>query len=95
MKYLTYSGNNIINAELPETASVFFPRPPLAGIPNKDIPQKVKDAFESPLDMPPLEELVQPSSKILIAFDDNCQPFPATKPPDIRQLAIETLLEIL
>tara|TARA_B100000029_G_scaffold516847_1_gene636330 strand:- start:5130 stop:6680 length:1551 start_codon:yes stop_codon:yes gene_type:complete len=95
MKYLTYSGNNIINAELPETASVFFPRPPLAGIPNKDIPQKVKDAFESPLDMPPLEELVQPSSKILIAFDDNCQPFPATKPPDIRQLAIETLLEML
>ena len=95
MKYLTYSGNNIIHADLPEEASVFFPPPPLPGIPNKEIPNRVRAAFESPLDMQPLEELVDANSRILIAFDDNCQPFPATVPPDIRQLAIETLLDML
>ena len=95
MKYLTYSGNNIIHAELPDEASVFFPPPPLPGIPNKNIPGRVRAAFESPLDMPPLEELVDENSRVLIAFDDNCQPFPATAAPDIRQLAIETLLDML
>ncbi len=63
MKYLSYTGNNIIQAELPEEASVFFPPPPLPGIPNKDIPNRVRAAFESPLDMPPLEELVDLSTK--------------------------------
>ena len=81
MKYLTYSGNNIIHAELPDEGTVFFPPPPLPGISNKDIPDRVRAAFESPLDMPPLEELVDANSRILIAFDDNCQPFPATAPP--------------
>jgi hypothetical protein len=95
MKYLTYSGNNLINAKLPDQATIFYPPPPLPGMSNNDIPARVRQAFESPLDMPPLRDLVDGNSKILIAFDDNCQPFPATSPPDIRQVMIEALLEML
>ncbi len=95
MKYLTYSGNHLINAPLPDGAEVYYAPPPLPGIPRRDIPQAVIRAFENPLGMPPLREQVNGRSKVLIAFDDNCQPFPATKRPDFRQVIIETLLSLL
>lgn len=95
MNYLTYSGNNIINARLPDGAAIFYAPPPIPGIKRRDVPAAVINAFENPLDMPPLRELVGPSSKILIAFDDNCQPFPETPTPDIRQQSLEVLLPLL
>jgi len=94
MKYLTYSGNSLISATLPN-AEIYYPPPPLPGIKKPDIPQAVIRAFENPLGMPPLRELVRSNSRILIAFDDNCQPFPAMGKPDIRQIIIETLLSLL
>lgn len=95
MNYLTYSGNNIISVDLPDGADVFYAPAPLPGLAKRDIPAAVRRAFENPLGMPPLRECVGPASRILIAFDDNCQPFPATPRPDIRQQAIETLLDML
>ena len=95
MKYLTFSGNNIINARLPEGSEILYAPEPVSGLHRRDIPQAVVDAFENPLGMPPLRELVSSSSKVLIAFDDNCQPFPPTSKPDIRQQALEALLPLL
>ena len=95
MKYLTYSGNNIISARLPDGAEVFYAPEKMPGIKKRDVPRAVLDAFEHPLGMPPLKELVSSSSKILIAFDDNCQPFPETSRPDIRQQSLEVLLPLL
>ncbi len=94
-KYFTYSGNNLVNAELPDDATILYPRPPMPGISKREMPKHIVQAFDNPLGMPPLRELVDSNSKILIAFDDNCQPFPATAQPDIRQIMIETLLEML
>jgi lactate racemase len=95
MKYLTFSGNNLIQAEVPDSARVYYPPPVIPGIPRQDIPAALRRAVENPLGMPPLRELVNARSKILIAFDDNCQPFPPTQPPDIRQVMIEELLSLL
>lgn len=95
MKYLAYSGNNLVNAELPKNSVIYYPPPPMAGIRRHQLADAVKRAFENPLGMPPLKELVNSRSRILIAFDDNCQPFPPTRKPDIRQIAIETLLTML
>lgn len=95
MRYLTYCGNNIINAELPDGSDVLYAPAPLAGIKRPNVPQAVREAFENPKGMPPLRELVNGSSKVLIAFDDNCQPFPLTSKPDIRQQALEALLPML
>jgi len=95
MRYLTYSGNNLVHAELPATARVFHPPAALPGIADRDIPAAVRRAFENPLDMQPLRELVGAGSKVLVCFDDNCQPFPPTRPPDIRELCLETLLAML
>ena len=89
MKFLTYSGNNLIHVQLPDDADIYYPQPPMPGIKKRDIPQAVRRAFEHPLGMPPLRELVSEKSKILIAFDDNCQPFPLTPRPDLRQVMLE------
>ena len=95
MKYLTYSGNSIISARLPAGANIYYAPKEIASIRRRNVPAAVVRAFREPLGMPPLDKLVDSSSKILIAFDDNCQPFPPTRRPDIRQQAIEALLPLL
>ena len=74
MNYLTYSGNTLVNARLPEGSSVFYPPPALPGLANGEVPAAVRRAVERPQGMPPLRELVRAGSRVLIAFDDNCQP---------------------
>ena len=95
MKYLTYSGNALVAAELPESSTVYYPPPILPGIARDEIPDALQRAVENPLGMEPLSELVKLGSKVTIAFDDNCQPFPPMRRPDIRQVMIERLLELL
>ena len=95
MKFLTYSGNNLLSIDLPEESTIHYPNPPLPGLPGSEIPGAVERAFENPMGMSPLRELVDSTSRILIAFDDNCQPFPPMQKPDIRQIIIEKLLEML
>jgi len=93
--YLTYSGNALLSVRLPDGSEVLFPPGPRPGLGRKAVPSAVRTAFENPVDMPPLRELADGNSRILIAFDDNCQPFPPTRRPDIRQLMLETLLPML
>jgi hypothetical protein len=95
MNYLTYSGNNLINVSLPEGSNILYAPKPQGGLTRAQIPAAVKHAFEAPVDMPPLKALVNGNSKILICFDDNCQPFPPSRRPDIRQLMLEALLPML
>ncbi|HNQ22745.1 MAG TPA: lactate racemase domain-containing protein [Phycisphaerae bacterium] len=95
MDYLTYSGNSIVKVRLPASADVLYAPPALPGIPKAQVPAAVRRAFEEPLGMPPLRELVNGSSRVLIAFDDNCQPFPETSRPDIREQALGALLPML
>jgi hypothetical protein len=95
MKVLTYSGNALLNVDLPDHATVFYPPPPIPGIPKRDIPRALREAVENPLGMAPLKELVDSRSRVLIAFDDNCQPFPPMGRPDIRQIMIGRLLQLL
>lgn len=95
MNYLTYSGNHIISARLPDSADILYAPPPIPGLSRAEVPDAVQRAFENPLGMPPLKDLVDGNSRILIAFDDNCQPFPLTPRPDFRELAITRLLRLL
>ncbi len=95
MRYLTYSGNNLVRVNLPKDATVFYPPAPIPGIHRSRIPDVVEEAFENMLGSPPLRKLVKAGSRVLIAFDDNCQPFPPMKKPDIRQIIIEKLLTML
>ena len=95
MKYLTYSGNALVAAELPDSSTVYYPPPIIPGLSREEIPRRLTEALANPLGMEPLSQLVRVGSKVTIAFDDNCQPFPPMRRPDIRQVMIERLLELL
>ena len=95
MTYLTYSGNRIVGVELPGNSSVIYPPPAIPGFKREQFPDLVKQAFEKPVGMAPLKSLVDGNSRILIAFDDNCQPFPPTARPDFRQIVLETLVPLV
>ena len=95
MTYLTYSGNRIVSVELPGNSSVVYPPAAIPGFQRAQFPEQVTKAFENPVGMAPLRSLVSGNSRILIAFDDNCQPFPPTARPDFRQIVLETLLPLL
>lgn len=95
MRYLTYSGNNLISARLPEGATVYYPPAVMPGIPRSAIAEHVRRALRNPLGMEPLSALVSATSRVLIAFDDNCQPFPPMRRPDIREIAIQAVLSEL
>jgi hypothetical protein len=95
MNYITYCGNSIVKVRLPDDAEVLYAPPAPPGIPKRDVPAAIEKSFREPLGMEPLDKLVNSSSRVLIAFDDNCQPFPATPQPDIRQQALETVLPLL
>ena len=68
MKYLTYLGNDLIHARLPDTATIHYPPRLIAGIKPSKIPDLVRRAFENPLGMEPLKEQVSSSSRVLIAL---------------------------
>ena len=95
MRYLTYSGNRIVNVNLPEGSNVLHAPAAIPGFKRAQFPELVRKAFEQPQGMAPLRDLVNGNSRILIAFDDNCQPFPMTARPDFRQIVLETLLPML
>jgi hypothetical protein len=95
VKYVTYSGNRIVGVDMPRGSTILYPPPALPGFKRAQFPELVRKAFENPRGMDPLKALVSSKSRILIAFDDNCQPFPPTSRPDFRQTVLETLLPLL
>jgi nickel-dependent lactate racemase len=63
-------GSESIETELPER-TVQIPNVAVAQLePVKDLQATVREALSSPAGMPPLQELLKPSSRVAIAFDD-------------------------
>ena len=92
MNYLTYAGNELVNVRLPDSATVLYPPDVIPGIAQSDLGAQVRRALRAPLEMAPLADLVKAGSRVLIAFDDNCQPFPPMRRPDVRETMIEAVL---
>jgi Lactate racemase N-terminal domain len=70
---------------------VIYPPEPLE--PLADPYVAIERALLMPFNMEPLHELLRPGMKLTIAFDDLSIPLPPMKPPDIRQMVIERVLE--
>ncbi len=85
-------GDGTIEAELPERTRMVKGSQPNARIaPLADEAAAIRAALARPLGMPKIGELVRPSSRVLIAFDDPT--VPSYGP--IRRLAIEAVLDEL
>ncbi|MBC7247439.1 MAG: DUF2088 domain-containing protein [Actinobacteria bacterium] len=92
MRRLVFYGDDLVQVELPERTRVIEAPPCLPALP--DFRSAVREALRHPLGSPPLGELVNPRSRVTIAFDDPCLPLPPAL-RDPRGQATEVLLEEL
>jgi nickel-dependent lactate racemase len=82
-------GDGTVQVQLPDRAQVVKASQPNTRIaPAADEAEAVRSALEQPLGMPRIGELVRPSSRVLIAFDDPTVPSYGS----IRRLAVEGVL---
>lgn len=91
--YILFYGNSFLNEKLPDGTRVIFPKEPIPGILNPK--EAINYAIEHPLNQKPLSQILKEGMKITIAFDDISLPLPHTVKPDLRQTAIEVILEKL
>ncbi|MBA3439511.1 MAG: DUF2088 domain-containing protein [Pyrinomonadaceae bacterium] len=87
------SGTDFLLEDLPIGTRVIYPNPPLKGLPNREA--AIRYALNHPHDSDPLFAQLQPGMKVTIAVDDISMPLPPMQTPDIRQTALEILLDML
>jgi len=88
-----FSGEDLILADLPIGTRVIYPRPPIQGVPNPRA--AIRYAINHPEGADPLHAQLKPGMKVTVALDDISLPLPPMRTPDIRQLVLEVVLELL
>ncbi len=86
-----HDGEGLRLERLPVGARVVHPPPPVPGL--ADVEGAIADALDSPLATDPLDALLRPGMRLTIAFDDLSVPLPPMRPPDVRGLIIEQVVE--
>src|ERR687883_653624 len=86
-----YAGSVFHYERLPEGTRVVYPPGPLEPLADPGV--AIERALLEPFAMEPLHELLKPSMKLTIAFDDLSIPLPPMQRPDVRQMVIEKVLE--
>ncbi|MGH2696941.1 MAG: lactate racemase domain-containing protein, partial [Actinomycetota bacterium] len=89
---LVHRGEGFGVQRFPLGSRVVYPPDSLPPIP--DVRGAIRDALLNPLGSEPLPELLRPGMRLTIAFDDISLPLPPMKPPDVRQLVLEEVLEL-
>jgi hypothetical protein len=90
---MLWYGENFLLEDLPIGTRVIYPRRPLAPVANPGA--AIRYALNHPEDMEPLHALLRPGMKVTIAVDDISMPLPAMRTPDVRQLVLEIVCEML
>ncbi|MGZ3424114.1 MAG: lactate racemase domain-containing protein, partial [Polyangiales bacterium] len=88
-----FSGDKLIEVDMPPGTRVIYPRQPLA--PLKDVDAAIRYAINHPQGSEPLHALLKPGMKVVIAIDDISLPLPPMALPDVRQTILEIVLELL
>ena len=87
------SGMDFILEDLPVGTRVIYPNPPIKGLVNREA--AIRYALNHPHGCDPLFAQLEPGMRVTIAVDDISMPIPPMKTPDIRQTALEILVEML
>ena len=85
-----FSGDQLVEVDLPVGSRVIYPKPPLAGLP--DVDAAIRYAVNHPYGSDPLHALLRPGMKVTIAMDDISLPLPPMRTPDPRQRALQVVL---
>ncbi|MCH2108802.1 MAG: nickel-dependent lactate racemase, partial [Polyangiaceae bacterium] len=77
-----FSGDQLIDIDLPAGSRVIYPKPPLSGL--KDVDAAIRYALNHPDGSEPLYAKLRPGMMVRIAVVDISLPLPPMKGPDIR-----------
>ncbi len=88
-----FSGDQLIEVDLPVGARVVYPRPPLEAL--KDVDAAIRYALTHPLNSEPLYAKLRPGMKVVIAIDDLSVPLPPMRRPDVRGRVLTVVLGLL
>ena len=89
---LIFYGDDIKIGRFPPETRLIYANPPLDALPDPE--SSIAWALDNPLGAAPLEKQLNPSSRVLIAFDDPCLPIPHMI-RDTRAMVMEELLKRL
>lgn len=88
-----FSGDQLLEIDLPAGSRVVYPRPPLEALKNVDA--AIRYALNHPLGTDPLHAKLRPGMKVVIAIDDISLPLPPMRRPDVRERVLTIVLELL
>ncbi len=88
-----FSGDQLVEVDLPVGSRVVYPKPPLEPLP--DVDAAIRYALNHPLGTTPLYARLKPGMKVTIALDDISLPLPPMVLPDIRQRVLDVVLPML
>lgn len=88
-----FSGDQLVEVDLPTGTRVVYPKPPLEGL--KDVDAAIRYAINHPYNSEPLYAKLKPGMKVTIAVDDISLPLPPMKRPDIRERVLTIVLDML
>jgi len=86
-------GEDFLLEDLPVGTRVIYPRPPIQGLANREA--AIRYAINHPHGCDPLYAQLEPGMKVTIALDDISLPLPPMQTPDVRQTALEVVLDML
>src|SRR4051812_17500724 len=90
---IMFSGENLIMEDLPVGTRVIYPKRPMTGVANPKA--TIRYALNHPEDSEPLHAMLSPGMKVTVAIDDISMPLPIMRTPDVRQLVLEIVCEML
>jgi nickel-dependent lactate racemase len=88
-----FSGDQLLEVDLPAGARVIYPRPPMESL--KDVDAAIRYALTHPLNSEPLYAKLRPGMKVVIAMDDVSVVLPPMRRPDVRGRVLTIVLEVL
>src|SRR5580704_10935575 len=91
---ILFYGENFLLEDLPVGTRVIYPKRPMTPVANPGA--AIRYALHHPEgDSEPLHALLRPGMKVTIAVDDISMPLPIMRTPDVRQLVLEIVCEML
>ncbi|EYF06559.1 lactate racemase domain-containing protein [Chondromyces apiculatus] len=88
-----FSGDQLVEVDLPTGTRVIYPKPPLEALKNVDA--AIRYAINHPYNSEPLYAKLRPGMKVTIAVDDISLPLPPMRRPDIRERVLTIVLDLL
>src|SRR5690606_22817044 len=88
-----FSGDRLIEVDLPPGTRCIYPKPPLA--PLKDVDAAIRYAINHPYNSDPLHAKLRPGMKVVIGIDDISLPLPPMRRPDVRERVLTVVLQTL